>query len=46
MAKIDLAYSLEIDEVIDAMEANEMWIEGRLFDKKRLYVLILHVMQR
>ena len=34
MAKIDLAYSLEIDEVIDAMEANEMWIEGRLFDKK------------
>ncbi|MBD5096874.1 MAG: hypothetical protein HDT40_07725 [Lachnospiraceae bacterium] len=34
MAKIDLAYSLEIDDVIDAMEANEMWIDGQVLDKK------------
>lgn len=35
MAKIELAYSLEIQCIVDAMEANEMWIEGRLHDKRK-----------
>ena len=34
MAKIDLAYSLEIHDIVDAMEANELWIEGVIKDKK------------
>lgn len=34
MAKIDTAYSFEINDVIDAMEANELWIEGILQDKR------------
>ena len=34
MAKIDTAYSLEIKDVIDAIEANELWIEGILKDKR------------
>lgn len=34
MAKIELAYSLEIDDVVDAMEANELWLEGVLIDKR------------
>ena len=34
MAKIDLAYSEEIDDIIDAIEANELWIEGILINKK------------
>lgn len=33
MASIDLAYSLELGEVVDAMEANELWIEGILTNK-------------
>lgn len=34
MAKIDAAYSLEINGIIDAMEANELWLEGILEDKR------------
>lgn len=34
MARIDLAYSLEIGYIVDAMEANELWMEGILRDKK------------
>lgn len=34
MAKIDTAYSFEINDVIDAMEANELWIDGILQDKR------------
>ncbi|MBQ4059426.1 MAG: hypothetical protein IJD40_10910 [Lachnospiraceae bacterium] len=34
MAKIELAYSLELGKVLDAMEANELWLEGRLKDKR------------
>ena len=34
MAKIELAYSLEYEEVVDAIEANELWIEGILKDKR------------
>lgn len=33
MASIDLAYSLELGEVVDAMEANELWVEGILTNK-------------
>lgn len=34
MAKIDIAYSFEIEDVIDAMEANELWLEGVLKNKR------------
>ena len=34
MAKIEVAYSLEIEEYVGAIEANELWIEGKLKDKK------------
>ncbi|CVI67490.1 hypothetical protein NDGK_00887 [Clostridiales bacterium CHKCI001] len=34
MAKIDLAYNLEINNIVDAIEANELWIEGVLKDKR------------
>lgn len=34
MAKVELAYSLEINDIVDAMEANELWLEGILSDKR------------
>ena len=34
MAKIEVAYSLEIEEYVGAIEANELWIDGKLKDKK------------
>lgn len=34
MAKIDTAYSFEANDVIDAIEANELWLEGILKDKR------------
>ena len=34
MAKVELAYSFEINDIVDAMEANELWLEGILSDKR------------
>ena len=34
MAKIETAFSLEINDFVDAIEANELWMEGVLKDKK------------
>ncbi len=34
MARVEFAYSLEINDIVDAMEANELWIEGILNDKR------------
>lgn len=34
MAKIELAYSLEVCDVVDAIEANELWLEGVIKDKR------------
>ncbi|MDD3279034.1 MAG: hypothetical protein PHG16_09175 [Lachnospiraceae bacterium] len=34
MAKIELAYSEEINDIVDAIEANELWMDGVLTDKK------------
>ena len=34
MAKIEKAFSLEINDFVDAIEANELWMEGVLKDKK------------
>ncbi|MDD7643203.1 MAG: hypothetical protein PUK75_12170 [bacterium] len=34
MAKIEMAFSLEINDSVDAIEANELWMEGVLKDKK------------
>lgn len=34
MAKVELAYSEEINDIVDAIEANELWIEGVLTDKR------------
>lgn len=34
MAKVELAYSLEINAIVDAMEANELWLESILSDKR------------
>ena len=34
MAKIEMAFSLEINDFVDAIEANELWMEGVLEDKK------------
>ena len=34
MAKIEIAYNLEIHDVIDPMEANELWLDGILKDKR------------
>lgn len=34
MSRIELAYSLEINDLVDAMEANELWLEGILSDKR------------
>lgn len=44
MAKIEVAYSLEIEEYVGAIEANELWIEGKLKDR-RLFVQEKIVMQ-
>lgn len=33
MARIDVAYSLELGKVVDAYQANELWMEGFLSDK-------------
>lgn len=32
--KIEIAYNLEIHRVIDAMEANKLWLDGKLKDKR------------
>lgn len=34
MAKVELAFNLEINDIVDAMEANELWLEGILHDKR------------
>ena len=34
MAKVELAYSLEINDIVDAIEANALWLEGILSDKR------------
>ena len=34
MAKIEMAFSLEINDFVDAIEANELWMEGILKDKR------------
>lgn len=34
MAKIELAYSLEYQDVVDAIEANELWMEGVIKEKR------------
>lgn len=34
MAKIETAFSLEINDFVDAIEANELWMEGELQNKK------------
>lgn len=34
MGRIELAYSLELNRVMDALEANELWLEGKLKDKR------------
>lgn len=34
MAKIDLTYSFEANDIIDTMKANELWLEGILKDKR------------
>lgn len=34
MARIETAFSLELNEIVDAIQANELWIDGILKDKR------------